>query len=56
MIQTFFVFFCLFVCLFFLTMQVCCERRLDVDLESTEDMRKKLDIWMKITTTFEGER
>lgn len=38
-----------------LLIQVCRERKLDVDLNSTEDMKKKLDIWMKITTTFEGK-
>ena len=34
--------------------QVCCERRLDADLKSTEDMKKRLDVWMKITTSSEG--
>ena len=38
----------------YLAPQLCLERRLNVNLKSTDDMRKKLDVWMKITTTFEG--
>ena len=36
--------------------EVCCERKLDVDLSSSQDMRKKLNVWMRISTSFEGRQ